>query len=86
MMKKINLVFDECYEDADILLVPDFVFNTADAWSSKYGNWLVSQGEHVMESKGFVEWLNKFYCTENNKACILQQHITVDPDEKAIEF
>jgi len=85
-MRKINLVFDEVYDDADILLVPDWVAEEAWHWPMRYGTWLVAQGRIDMETEGFVEWLNAQIDSEAEKVRILQQHVTVSAAEPSIDF
>ena len=71
-MQRINLVFDEEYNDADILLVPDWVAEQAFSWPMRYGAWLLSKGLTSMETEGFVDWLNAQIESETEKVCILQ--------------
>ena len=85
-MRRINLVFDEVYEDADVLLVPDWVAEEAWHWPMRYGTWLVAQGRIDMETEGFVEWLNAQIDSEAEKVRILQQHVTVSAAEPSIDF
>ena len=85
-MQRINLVYDDMYDDADVLLVPDWVAEQAFYWPMRYGEWLVSQGRTDMETEGFVEWLNAQISPEGEKVRILHQHITVDESEPSIDF
>lgn len=85
-MKRINLVYDDCYDDADILLVPDFVYHSAEKWPMQYGKYLMETGCHVMETEGFVEWLNQNVCINGELAQIIQQHVSVSASEKSIDF
>ncbi|MBQ8555157.1 MAG: hypothetical protein IJ438_04695 [Clostridia bacterium] len=85
-MQKINLIYDEAYEDANILLVPDWVAEQAFYWPMRYGSWLASQRCTDMETEGFVEWLNARITSEEEKVRILQQHVAVSKSEPSIDF
>ncbi len=85
-MKKINLIYaDDCC-DADILLVPDSLYETGGRWCPLYSEWLTQQGRIDMESEGFVAWLNEHFCKGEEKAEILAQHVTVSENEPRIDF
>lgn len=85
-VRKINIVFDEVYEDADFLIVPDWVAEEAWHWPMRYGAWLKSQRRIDMETEGFVDWLNARIGSEAEKVRILQQHVTVSTTEPSIDF
>ena len=85
-MKRINLVYDEYYADADVLLVPDWVFEQAIHLPGQYSDWLVVQGRTDMETKGFVEWLNNQIDSVEEIVRILAQHVCVSETEPSIYF
>ena len=85
-MRQINLVFDEVYDDADILLVPDWVAEQAVLMPGRYSEWLVSQGRTDMETDGFVAWLNAQIGADAEKVRIIAQHVTVSESEPSIDF
>ena len=85
-MVRINLVYDDVFDDADILLVPEWVAEQAYYWPMRYGEWLISQGCHNMETDAFVEWLNQQIIHDDEKALILMQHVSVNPENPRIDF
>ena len=85
-MKRINLVYDEFYADADVLLVPDWVFEQALHLPGQYSEWLLVQGRKDMVTEGFVEWLNDQIDPEEEKVRILAQHVSVSETEPRIDF
>ena len=85
-MQKINLVYDEFYADADILLVPDWVADQAQHLPGRYSEWLTAPGRTDMETNGFVGWLNDRISSEAEKVRILARHVTVSESEPSIDF
>ena len=85
-MKKIHLVYDECYEDADILCVPDWVCEQAVSLPGRYSKWLHEQGRNDMETEGFIEWLNAHITSDAEKVLLLAQHVSVSENEPSISF
>ena len=86
MMRRIYLVYDDCYEDADELLVPEVVCQLAELLPGRYSHYLTSIGCVDMETEGFVEWLNKTICPCEEQAIIIKQHIPAIPEELTIDF
>ena len=68
-MHRSNLVYDDVYDDADVLQVPDWGAEQAFYWPMRYSEWLVSKGRTDMETEGFVEWLNAQISPEG-KRCV----------------
>lgn len=85
-MKQINLVYDEFFEDADILLVPDSVYQRAEVLPGQYSEYLSSKGLSQMETVGFVEWLNMHICKQGEHVSIVEQHVGVSDAERYIPF
>ena len=86
MMRRIYLVYDDCYEDADELFVPEVVCQSAELLPGRYSRCLSSIGSIHMETEGFVQWLNQVVCPGGEQAIILHQHISANPEEFTIHF
>lgn len=96
-MTCINILFDELYDDVDIIMVPDeiacsikeLVRNFLD-WippdDDEYG-WCLINGKRCInkETMGFVKWLNSNYLN-NEKAYVLKQHVFYCPQYPTVEF
>lgn len=89
-MRKINLVFDEVYNDVDILLVPDDIAEGIESVMLEFGRWLscdeyakyfrTGQGKFLaIGTSEFLWWLNHIRIIEGTKASILEQHAEFDP-------
>jgi len=90
-MKYINLVYEDDYEDADILLVPDEIADNIDNVMREYFRWIkipennvrflvkVGEGKEVLsiDTEGFLWWLNNVKLREGTKAIIEKQHTMI---------
>lgn len=97
-MTKVNLVFDDTYDDVDIIAVPDslvveirrigqeFLYWLPSAKDEEY--WVETDGEKCLnaETEGFIKWLNTHYCTTTEAACIIEQHTRFCPEYPRIDF
>lgn len=92
-MKLINLTFGDDREDVDILSVPDCVCENIESITQEFFNWLENTKEHgcwretesgvpylAVETKDYVEWLNKHYCNQDNdKVTVVKSHVKYNP-------
>lgn len=92
-MRKINLIFDGVYDDADILLVPECIAEDTEKVMYEFGKWLLCAEEakrfrtlnapqgkfYEIGTDEFIWWLNNIKITEGTKASIIKQHIEYDP-------
>ena len=89
-MKKINLIFDEVYDDVDILLVPDDIAECIESVMLEFGRWLscdenakcfrTGQGKFLaIGTSEFLWWLNSIKITQGCKATIFTKHTECDP-------
>jgi hypothetical protein len=98
-MQKVNVVFDDVFDDADIILIPDKIernlrdiVNQFFAWSKDTDDpayWTVINGKKVgvLETRGFIDWINNFHLKNNKeKALILEQHTNYNPIYPLIEW
>ena len=87
-MKLVCILFDYVYNDADVIAVPDSLYDNIQELGKQYCQWL-TEAEHdfwttypngerhlSLETDGFVWWLNKQLgddCKEKVK--IVEQHV-----------
>ena len=87
-MKYINLVYEDDYEDADVLLVPDEIADNIDDVMLEFFGWVkfpennsrflvkVGEGKKVLsiDTEEFLWWLNNVKLYGGTKATIEKQH------------
>ncbi len=87
-MIKINIVYDEHYKDADIICVPEKIFNNLNKIVNEFmaylnyapkddiDYWVEIDGVlcSVLETVGVIKWLNNTYYMGSDKAVIVKQH------------
>jgi len=97
-MNRINIVFDDAFDDADILAIPGEIFSCIEEIGQEFLDWLpqaedpdywtVINGRRcaVAETDGFIKWLNATYCKDLEKAFVVSRNISYEPSLKTIEF
>lgn len=99
-MKKINVIFDDEFNDVDILLVPDDVAYNIEHVVQEFNQWLslpdnrsrfvveVINGYRVIGigTEEFLWWLNNIQIKAEPKAAILEQHTKLIPNYPCAEF
>jgi len=100
-MKLINVVYEEDYEDVDILSVPDYIYENIENEVQLYFDWLFDKssshdywkknekgGEYIdCDTDAFVNWLNEYKLDSNSeKVYIIQSHTIYHPEYKSAEF
>ena len=82
-MTKVNIVFDDFFDDADIIAVPDELVPKIEAIGQEFLHWdppaedsdywVIIDGRKccAAETTGFIKWLNSNYCANTEKAYIL---------------
>lgn len=99
-MKKINVVYDDMFDDVDILLVPDEIADNIEYVVWEFNQWLSSpenrnrfvleviDGYEVIgiETEAFLWWLNHLLIHTEHKAAILKQHTQLIPEYPCAEF
>ena len=99
-MKKINVVYDGCMDDVDIIQVPDVVAENIEDITQEFFDWMSSTYDHdfwKMDNKGnqyleceteaFIDWINREFsgiCNEN--ALIILQHTKYNKEYPSAEF
>lgn len=98
-MKNVQILFEDAYDDVDIIIVPDDIYDSMKKlcqdflhWKAPKDDpdyWSVDKNGRIYanaETVGFVKWLNNFYCTGEEKASIIVQHVDYSSDIFTIEF
>lgn len=97
-MTKINIVFDNVLEDADIIIVPDEIATKIEMIGQQFLDWVPNANDSdywtiidgrkcsVAETNGFIKWLNCHYCLDAEKARIIKKNTNYDPNYKILEF
>ena len=99
-MRKINVIFDDEFDDVDILLVPDDVAYNIVHVVQAFNQWLllpdnrsrfvveVINGYEVIgiETEEFLWWLNNIHIKAAQKAIILERHTTLIRNYPCAEF
>lgn len=87
-MRLVNLLFDEEYEDVDLISVPDGIADSIDTIAQQFFRWLgdpenarrfyvtLPDGKDVLsvDTKEFVWWLNHVFLPAGQTAEIVTQH------------
>lgn len=100
-MENVYVIYDDVIEDADVIAVPNEIYQDIEKLANVFMEWLTEDvarkdqeywrtlnGKQYLniETKGFVKWLNIYYCKECDKAYIVKQHTEYYPKYKCIEF
>ena len=97
-MKRINIVFDDAFDDADTLVIPDEIFSRIEEIGQEFLDWIPQAEDSdywtmidgrrcaVAETDGFIKWLNATYCKDLEKAFVVARNTNYEPSLKTIEF
>lgn len=99
-MTKVNIVFDNMFDDADIIAVPDilaadiekigqeFLWWVPSAPAEDRDYWAFKNGRKylITETDGFLKWLNARYCQKTEKAYVIARNTNYCPRYKTIAF
>ncbi len=99
-MKKVYVVFDDEFDDVDILLVPDNIADNIERVVWEFNQWLrIPENRSRFVVKGvngygiisinteeFLWWLNHVRIDTTQKAAILTQHTKLVSDYPRAEF
>ena len=100
-MEKVNVIFGDDICDVDIIAIPKDIAQIIDTLAGIFSEWLLKDAPQNdndywveingkicsnLETKGFVKWLNSYYCNNDNKAYIVEQHTIYCSKYKCIEF
>ena len=98
-MKLVSILFDYVYNDADVIAVPDSLYDNIQELGQQFCRWL-EKGEHDfwvtspngkrylnLETDGFVWWLNKQLGDDSKeKVKIVEQHVRYRRKLKTIHW
>lgn len=97
-MIKVNIVFDNDFEDADIIAIPDEIASEIETIGQEFLDWVptaddcdywtIIDGQKylVAETDGFVKWLNSCYCSKTEKAYVVKRNTNYCSQYKVIDF
>lgn len=97
-MTKVNIVFDDFFDDADIIAVPDEIVPNIEKIGQEFLNWQAPEDDSdywiilngrkcsVAETDGFIKWLNANYCQGTKKAYVIARNTEYCPEYRIIEF
>lgn len=97
-MTKVNIVFDDAFDDADIIAVPDEIASKIETIRQEFLDWVpnTDDGDYwvnlngrkclVIITDGFIKWLNSHHCLEIEKAYVVSRNTNYCPQYKIIEF
>ena len=98
-MTKINLVYENDYDDADILLVPKDAAESIDETVQLFFDWVhmpeqenrfkvLLHGRLVTSigTKEFLWWLNNIYHEGKENAYLIAEHVSACPDYPFANF
>ncbi|MBQ9805391.1 MAG: hypothetical protein IJW49_02625 [Clostridia bacterium] len=97
-MVKVNIVFDDIFDDADIIAIPDEIFPCIEQIGQTFLDWIptatdpdywkVINGRRciVAETNGFIKRLNTVHCNHSEKAYVVARNTTYNPNLKTIQF
>lgn len=97
-MTKVNIVFDDVFDDVDIIAIPDEIAYKIEEIGQEFLDWVPDPNDKdywitingnkcvVAETAGFIKWLNSYYCLEKGKAYVIATKTNFCPEYKTIEF
>lgn len=97
-MINVNIVFDDIFDDADIIAVPDEIAPIIEEIEQEFLYWVptaedpdyrtIVDGKEcvVAETDGLVKWINASYCKDSEKVYVVARNTNYDPKLKIVEF
>lgn len=97
-MKTVNIVFDDFFDDADIIAVPDEILSQIEEIGQKFLRWVPTTEDpdywglvggrkcSIAETDGFIKWINSTVCKDLEKCYVVARNTEYDPTLKIIEF
>ena len=98
-MVNINVVFDDSYDDVDIISIPNSISVRLEDVVKEFMDWLKNAPEDdtdywcevagqkwtSLETRGFIKWLNN-YCCQEERCIIVKQHTNYCPEYGRVDF
>lgn len=97
-MIHVNIVFDDIFDDADIIAIPDEIISHIEKIGHEFLSWVptAEDGDYwtivngrkciVAETDGFIKWINATYCKNLEKAYVVARNTNYDPTLRVVEF
>ena len=97
-MKKVNIVFDDIFDDADIIAIPDEIFSHIEEIGQNFLHWVPTAENPdywklingrkcaIAETDGFIKWINVTYCKDLENCYVVARNTDYDSTLKTIEF
>lgn len=97
-MIKVNIVFDDLFDDADIIAIPDKIFSRIEEIGQEFLHWVPTAEDsdcwtlvngkrcNIAETDGFIKWINTTYCKDLEKCFVVARNTNYDSTLKIIEF
>ncbi len=97
-MTNVNIVFDDSFDDGDIICIPDDIVSHIQEIGQKFLDWVpfakdsdylvMEDGRKVCiaETDGFIKWLNDSYCRNSEKAYVVSRNTRYCKQYTVIEF
>ena len=97
-MIKVNIVFDDLFDDADIIAIPDEVSSRIEEIGQEFLHWIPTAEDpeywalitgrkcNIAETDGFIKWMNTTYCKNLEKCYVVARNTDYDSTLKIIEF
>ena len=97
-MTKVNVIFDNSFDDADIIAIPDEIASRIETIGQEFLDWVLTaknsdywvnmDGQKclVIETDGFIKWLNSRYCSNIEEAYLVTRNTNSCPLYKSLEF
>ena len=85
-------------DDVDVIAIPDYLYEEIDRLAEEFLDWKAPEDDWdywcdlngrkfpMTGAKGFVKWLNNFYCHGEEKAIIVEKNVVYTPNYKMVEF
>lgn len=97
-MEFVYIVYEDMYEESDLICVPSTVFERISQLAQEFLNWLPDAGDPeyyeytngrkviVCTTDGFVKWLNSYVCNHPMVCQVVSRGIPCKYDHKIVEF
>ncbi len=97
-MRKVNIVFDDIFADADIIAIPEEIFSHIEEIGQEFLHWVPTAEDPdywklingrkctIAETDGFIKWMNATYCKTLEKCYVVASNTNHDPTLKIIKF
>ena len=97
-MVHVNIVFDDLFDDADIIAVPDELSTQIERIGQEFLHWIATAEDpdywvlingkqyNNAETDGFIKWINATYCKNSDQCYVVARNTSYDSALRIIEF